>query len=306
MVVNFSSWEYEGGNGLIPKKLGESLGLHPRTCEYTQLGGNIPQVNTLLPLHNGSKPQTQKTQKSKNPELELPTTKSKTSPPSNTRNSQKKISEACLALERGEAQGVLITGAETLHSVGRMGQKSQGERAAWPKGEFGRPDINLDNLEADYTLILPSRAYALIETSIRASLGRSPKEHEKQMGNLMAKFSAVSSSTVLSHFSWSLGDSLPSFSLLSWRWLPKTPMPGLKEKVFPRRRSPPPLQGTDASTTLTQSSWMHFPVLIKVLLWFWPPRRWPSYVEFPKRNGYTPWEVPFSPRLNRSGNFPLQ
>jgi len=43
-MTRIDSWSYEGGNGKLPCKLSETLGLSPRSFEFTKVGGETPQV----------------------------------------------------------------------------------------------------------------------------------------------------------------------------------------------------------------------------------------------------------------------
>jgi len=104
---------------------------------------------------------------------------------------QKKLNEACLALEKGEAKGVLLSGSEVIHSIVTEVVKNGAEHLGWPAGSPTIPDAAFEGIEAQYKMDLPVVVYPLIETAIRAGKGHTPEKHSKFMGELLAKFSEV-------------------------------------------------------------------------------------------------------------------
>ena len=105
------------------------------------------------------------------------------------------INRAAKAIASGEHRCVLIAGGEAAYSTYRVFNNIRPEH--WPEkkspaymnGEhWERYDI-----ENKYGLYWPSLTYAIFETALRASSGRSVEEHRKYMGELFEGFSKVAS-----------------------------------------------------------------------------------------------------------------
>ena len=156
-VVSVDSWSYDFGNTQLPVKLAEALHARPARYEYTRLGGDSPQLN---------------------------------------------VNKACLALENGEIRAALIGGVEATNSVARVGRDPNGPPANWPAR--ASDVINVDAFKSlrgsimpDYGLLVAMRAYAMIETAIRARSGRSPEQHALHMGQLFERFAKVAEANPL-------------------------------------------------------------------------------------------------------------
>ncbi|MFX0058135.1 MAG: hypothetical protein ACFE85_10195 [Candidatus Hodarchaeota archaeon] len=93
-------------------------------------------------------------------------------------------------------RAILITGGESLYS--RLKARKRAIDLNWPKKET--PDYmegeiwdGTNAFENKYGLKYPPYSYAILETALRASLGRSIEEHKLYMGKLFERFSKVAS-----------------------------------------------------------------------------------------------------------------
>ncbi len=113
------------------------------------------------------------------------------------------VNKAARDLALGRCSAVLMTGAEAIYSLRRA---MKGDIVLdWP--ESVPPErIDGDNrngvnaMEETYDLFLPSFMYPLFETSLRASSGRSPGEHQAYMGR---SFEQLSRRASQNPFAWS-------------------------------------------------------------------------------------------------------
>jgi acetyl-CoA C-acetyltransferase len=108
------------------------------------------------------------------------------------------VNKACKAIFNGESNAVLITGGEASYSTYRA--RKNKISLNWPKpppkavNKARRAIIfYLSQFENQYKLNNPTYIYALIETALRASLGRSLKEHSDYIGKLYERFSKIAS-----------------------------------------------------------------------------------------------------------------
>ncbi len=108
------------------------------------------------------------------------------------------VNKASKAISKGESNLVLISGGEASYSTYRSKKKKLSLN--WPKPppkavNKARKAIifYLSQFENQYKLINPTYIYALIETALRASLGRALKEHADSIGRLYEKFSKIAS-----------------------------------------------------------------------------------------------------------------
>ena len=106
------------------------------------------------------------------------------------------VNRAAMAIEREEAQIVLITGGESCYSLSR-GKKKEID-LNWEKGSSTSRNkalieyaSKMSPSEKAYKIIQPSTAYALFETALRAKSGRTIKNHLEHMGEMFERFSRV-------------------------------------------------------------------------------------------------------------------
>ncbi|MFX0030214.1 MAG: hypothetical protein ACFE8B_13465 [Candidatus Hermodarchaeota archaeon] len=102
---------------------------------------------------------------------------------------------AAKAIANGEHRCILITGGEAAYSIRKVFKEAPPDH--WPEkkdpayinGERWQLAPNVSR----YQLYYPTTAYAIFETALRASSGRSVEEHKLYMGKLFEKFSKIAS-----------------------------------------------------------------------------------------------------------------
>lgn len=116
------------------------------------------------------------------------------------------FAEAALAIARGEARIVLVTGGEAKYRALRA-QLLGCEAPLTPQHQEVQPDVVLrprENvlhpLEIQRGLFMPVSQFAIIENALRHADGTSIEEHRRAVGELWARFSRTASSNP---FAWS-------------------------------------------------------------------------------------------------------
>ncbi|HEX7167405.1 MAG TPA: hypothetical protein VF230_10540, partial [Acidimicrobiales bacterium] len=109
------------------------------------------------------------------------------------------VNDACLAIQRGDVDVVIIAGAEAMATIGRA--RKNGETLRWPRDEGGAPTrvVGTDapgssELEMARGLLLPTSMYPLIESAVRRARGAGVAEHSARIAELWARFSEVAAS----------------------------------------------------------------------------------------------------------------
>ena len=110
---------------------------------------------------------------------------------------QSLVNQACLDIQRGSVDTVLIAGAETwrtrtkLRAAGaRLEFTNQDDSVPVPQG--ADDDFQLAGpVELRIHLDRPSYVYPLFEQALRITAGETPDEHRRRIGELWAGFSAV-------------------------------------------------------------------------------------------------------------------
>ena len=113
------------------------------------------------------------------------------------------VNKAARDLSSGRCRAVLMTGAEAIYSLRRAmkGDIVLDWPASVPPCRIDGENTNgVDKIEESYDLFLPSIMYPLFETSLRASSGRSPEEHQLSMGKSFERLSRIASKNP---FAWS-------------------------------------------------------------------------------------------------------
>ena len=113
------------------------------------------------------------------------------------------INRAAKAISSGERRCILITGGEAAYSINKT---FKGKRPQYwpekkpPKYMNGEHFVkSLPKNVIKYGILFPSIPYAIFETALRASSGRTIEEHKKYMGTLLERFSIIASKNL---FSW--------------------------------------------------------------------------------------------------------
>ena len=109
------------------------------------------------------------------------------------------INRACNSICMGEAEVVLITGAETKYRA-LLGQREGVEISA--TGQTGvEPDVTLrpvaelwSEVEIAAGLGMPVGYYAILDSALRHAQGLSVEEHRRQMAQMYAQFSEIAAS----------------------------------------------------------------------------------------------------------------
>jgi len=140
---------------------------------------------------------------------------------------QSLVNQACLDIQAGRADVVLITGAETWRTRTRL--RRGGEKADWtiqpesvpiPPGSdevielAGPADLRIK-------LDRPAYVYPLFEQALRIAAGEAPEDHRRRIGDLWSRFSAVAAANP---HAWSreplsskqIWDSGPDNRMISW------------------------------------------------------------------------------------------
>ncbi|GBE67161.1 acetyl-CoA acetyltransferase [Mycobacterium sp. MFM001] len=107
------------------------------------------------------------------------------------------VNRACLDIQQGRADVVLVAGAETWRT--RMQLKAQGRRLTWTEQDGSVPlapggDENVPMAgpaEERIELARPAHVYPLFEQALRISNGEPIEDHRRRIGELWARFNAV-------------------------------------------------------------------------------------------------------------------
>lgn len=104
------------------------------------------------------------------------------------------VNDAAEAIHDGALKLVLIAGAEAVYSARRA--RARGLDLGWsPRGnpapDIGDPRPGVSELEAKHGATLPTSVYPLFENALRAHDRRSIEEHQRALGELFERFSAV-------------------------------------------------------------------------------------------------------------------
>lgn len=110
---------------------------------------------------------------------------------------QSLVNQACLDIQRGRAQVVLLAGAETWRT--RRGLRAKGGKLEWtvqdesvPMAEVSGDDVAMaGDAEIRIRLDRPAFVYPLFEQALRIANGESVEHHRKRIGELWARFNAV-------------------------------------------------------------------------------------------------------------------
>jgi acetyl-CoA C-acetyltransferase len=110
---------------------------------------------------------------------------------------QSLVNQACLDIQAGRANAVLIAGAETWRTRTRV--RARGESLDWTKQDDSVPMApGSDDVfpmagpgELRIKLDRPAYVYPMFEQAVRSSAGETPDAHRRRIGALWARFSDV-------------------------------------------------------------------------------------------------------------------
>lgn len=110
---------------------------------------------------------------------------------------QSLVNQACLDIQQGRAEVVLLAGGETWRNRKRMQASGikpdwtrQGEDVAVPPGAEDEVPMS-SPAEERIGLLLPSHVYPLFEQALRIARGESVTDHQHRVAELWSRFSAV-------------------------------------------------------------------------------------------------------------------
>ncbi|MBU9765255.1 acetyl-CoA acetyltransferase [Mycobacterium sp. TNTM28] len=137
------------------------------------------------------------------------------------------VNEACLDLQAGRAEVVLIAGAETWRTRSRL--RARGARPGWTQQDDSVPEAPgahegvplAGDAELRIHLDRPAYVYPMFEQALRIAAGESSDAHRRRIGELWSQFSAVavdnphawSRAAVTSEQVWQPG---PDNRMISW------------------------------------------------------------------------------------------
>ncbi len=110
---------------------------------------------------------------------------------------QSLVNQACLDIQSGRADVVLIAGAETWRTRGRL--RANGAKPNWtsqdesvPVAEGSDEGVPMAGpAEIRIKLDRPAYVYPMFEQALRIAAGESPEDHRRRIGELWSQFSAV-------------------------------------------------------------------------------------------------------------------
>lgn len=109
---------------------------------------------------------------------------------------QSLVNRACLDIQQGRNEVVLIAGGETWRTRTRL--KARGDRLAGTEQDESVPMAPSDPeftmagpAELRIGLVAPSHVYPMFEQALRIAAGEAPQEHRRRIGELWSRFSQV-------------------------------------------------------------------------------------------------------------------
>ncbi|MCV7260418.1 acetyl-CoA acetyltransferase [Mycobacterium shimoidei] len=110
---------------------------------------------------------------------------------------QSLVNQACIDIQQGRADVVMIAGAECWRTRSRL--RAEGAKPSWPQQDDSVPMAQDDGdsvpmagpAELRIELIQPAHVYPLFEQALRIAAGESVDTHRRRIGELWSQFSAV-------------------------------------------------------------------------------------------------------------------
>lgn len=107
------------------------------------------------------------------------------------------VNQACLDIQQGRAQVVLLAGAETWRT--RRGLRAKGGKLEWteqddsvPMAQISGDDVPMaGDAEIRIRLDRPAYVYPMFEQALRIANGEPVEQHRRRIGELWARFNAV-------------------------------------------------------------------------------------------------------------------
>ena len=140
---------------------------------------------------------------------------------------QSLMNQACLDIQRGRVDTVLIAGGETWRT--RTKVRAAGGTLEWTKQDDTVPvppgaddDFQMAGpVEIRIELVRPSHVYPMFEQALRITAGESPDEHRRRIGELWAGFSTVAQANPHAwnrdpHTAAEISEPGPSNRMISW------------------------------------------------------------------------------------------
>lgn len=140
---------------------------------------------------------------------------------------QSLVNQACLDIQRGRADVILLAGGETWRTRKRL--KAKGIRPDWTRQQDDVPippgaedEVPMSSpAEERIGLLLPSHVYPLFEQALRIANGESVDDHQRRVAELWARFSEVAAGNP---HAWSreqrsaeeIGQAGPDNRMISW------------------------------------------------------------------------------------------
>ena len=101
------------------------------------------------------------------------------------------VNRASDQVSRGELTATMIVGAEAQRSVKTGVEVDLGGYGDRPDPEFGIERLGMGDAELGVALLVPAHLYAMIDSALAASAGRTMSEHRHALGELFAPFTDV-------------------------------------------------------------------------------------------------------------------
>ena len=113
------------------------------------------------------------------------------------------VNEVAEAIHNDEIDLCLIAGAESMYAARKA--RTQGVDLGWsargnPPAEIGDTRRGSSDIELAHGATVPVRIYPLFENALRHHYGRSIEEHQRIIGEMMARFSEVASNNEYAWF----------------------------------------------------------------------------------------------------------
>ncbi len=107
------------------------------------------------------------------------------------------LNDTALAIQRGDVDVALMTGAEAMYT--RLRARKVGAHLDWerqapeavPTEVLGDERPGVCDLEMSRSIMLPIQVYPVFENALRAAAGESIDEHQRKIAELWSRFSAV-------------------------------------------------------------------------------------------------------------------